>query len=60
MTSLTSLRNIPEGHLFRSGDVFVLFGELFGRGYTNGLIQEARKAGMTIIGLTVGRRRSGQ
>ncbi len=56
MTSLTSLRNIPEGHLFRSGDVFVLFGELFGRGYANGLIQEARKAGMTIIGLTVGRR----
>jgi len=30
----------------------VLFGELFGRGYANGLINEARKAGMTIVGIT--------
>jgi len=36
--------------------VFVLFGELFGRGYVNGLIDEARAAGMTIVGITVGRR----
>jgi hypothetical protein len=36
--------------------VFVLFGELFGRGYANGLVNEARKAGMTIVGITVGRR----
>jgi hypothetical protein len=42
--------------MFRPGDVFVLFGELFGRGYVNGLIDEARKAGMTIVGVTVGRR----
>ncbi|MFA7634012.1 MAG: hypothetical protein WCX90_10260 [Thiohalomonadaceae bacterium] len=34
----------------------VLFGELFGRGYANGLIDEARKSGMTILGVTVGRR----
>ncbi|GAB5605015.1 hypothetical protein TK5_10940 [Sideroxyarcus sp. TK5] len=34
----------------------MLFGELFGRGYANGLINEARKAGMTIVGVTVGRR----
>jgi hypothetical protein len=56
MTELTSLRHIPESTLFRKGDVFVLFGELFGRGYANGLIDEARKAGMTIVGITVGRR----
>ncbi|WP_035384782.1 hypothetical protein [Ferriphaselus sp. R-1] len=56
MTALTPLRTIPQGNLFRQGDVFVLFGELFGRGYANGLINEARKAGMTIIGVTVGRR----
>lgn len=56
MTALTSLRDIPQGNIFRKGDVFVLFGELFGRGYANGLINEARKAGMTIIGITVGRR----
>jgi hypothetical protein len=56
MTELTSLRHIPQANLFRKGDVFVLFGELFGRGYVNGLIDEARKAGMTIVGITVGRR----
>jgi hypothetical protein len=56
MTELTSLRHIPHANAFRKGDVFVLFGELFGRGYVNGLIDEARKAGMTIVGITVGRR----
>ncbi len=50
------LRDIPQSNIFRKGDVFVLFGELFGRGYVNGLISEARKAGMTILGITVGRR----
>ena len=56
MTEPTSLRHLPQGNLFRQGDVFVLFGELFGRGYVNGLIDEARRAGMTIVGITVGRR----
>jgi len=51
-----SLRDLPQQNLFRPGDVFVLFGELFGRGYANGLVNEARKAGMTIVGITVGRR----
>ena len=50
------LRDIPQTNIFRKGDVFVLFGELFGRGYANGLVNEARKVGMTIIGITVGRR----
>ncbi len=50
------LRNVPQSNIFRKGDVFVLFGELFGRGYANGLINEARKVGMTIVGVTVGRR----
>lgn len=56
MTERTSLRHIPHSTMFKQGDVFVLFGELFGRGYANGLIDEARKAGMTIVGITVGRR----
>jgi hypothetical protein len=56
MTALTPLRDLPTQNIFRKGDVFVLFGELFGRGYANGLIDEARKAGMTILGITVGRR----
>jgi hypothetical protein len=42
--------------LFGKGDVFVLFGELFGRGYANGLVAAARAAGMTLVGMTVGRR----
>ena len=56
MASPTSLTQLPEKNIFRKGDVFVLFGELFGRGYANGLVDEARKAGMDIIGITVGRR----
>jgi len=51
-----ALRNLSEQTVFNKGDVFVLFGELFGRGYANGLVSEARAAGMTIIGMTVGRR----
>jgi hypothetical protein len=56
MTARVSLRDIPRKNIFRKGDVFVLFGELFGRGYANGLVGEARKAGMTLVGITVGRR----
>jgi hypothetical protein len=56
MISPIALRDIPNTNIFRSGDVFVLFGELFGRGYANGLINEAKKSGMTIVGITVGRR----
>ena len=56
MTTLTPLRELPAANIFRQGDVFVLFGELFGRGYVNGLLDEARRAGMTILGITVGRR----
>lgn len=56
MNAPIPLRNIPQTNIFRKGDVFVLFGELFGRGYANGLVNEARKAGLTIVGMTVGRR----
>jgi hypothetical protein len=60
MSVLTPLRELPTGNIFRKGDVFVLFGELFGRGYVNGLLDEARNAGMTILGITVGRRDENQ
>ena len=56
MNTPIPLHQLPQQNIFRSGDVFVLFGELFGRGYANGLVNEARKAGMTIVGITVGRR----
>lgn len=51
-----ALREIPEKAGYGRRDVLVLFGELFGRGYANGIVEEARKAGMTIVGATVGRR----
>ena len=41
---------------FGEGDVLVLFGELFTRGYANGLVEEAQRRGMKIIRATVGRR----
>lgn len=56
MDAPIALTELPHNTLFKAGDVFVLFGELFGRGYANGLVNEARKAGMQIIGITVGRR----
>lgn len=53
---LTALREIPQNKVFQKGDVFILFGELFGKGYVNGLIQQAKAHQMEIIGITVGRR----
>jgi hypothetical protein len=56
MKNPVALRRIPQTNIFRKGDVFILFGELFGRGYATGLIEEAKRTGMEIIGITVGRR----
>lgn len=50
------LTTLHENSLYGEGDVFVLFGELFGRGYVTGLLDAAKAAGMTIVGVTVGRR----
>jgi hypothetical protein len=58
MTVYNPLRELPTAADYRPGGVLVLFGELFGRGYANGIVEEARRAGMTIIGTTVGRRDS--
>lgn len=56
MNERVSLRSLPPQAGFRKGDVFVLFGELFDRGYASGLVAEARDAGMEIFGMTTGRR----
>ena len=56
MENPVSLNHISENSVFRKGDVFVLFGELFGRGYATGLLDEAKRVGMEIVGITVGRR----
>jgi len=53
------LRDIPSPAGWKAGDVLVVFGELFGRGYANGIVDEARQAGMTLVGATVGRRDGG-
>lgn len=56
MENPVALHHPSQNTVFRKGDVFVLFGELFGRGYATGLLDEARRAGMEIVGITVGRR----
>lgn len=56
MKNPIALETVAENTVFRKGDVFVLFGELFGRGYATGLLDQARKTGMQIVGITVGRR----
>lgn len=58
MTEYKPLQQLPEQAGYQAGDVLVLIGELFGRGYANGLVDEAQRLGMTVIGTTVGRRDS--
>ncbi len=56
LPNFTAIRTKPQKHNFKKGDVLVLFGELFNRGYANGLVEEAEKNGLTIVRATVGRR----
>ena len=58
MTEYGPMQELPDTAGYRPGDVLVLVGELFGRGYANGMVEEARRLGMTVIGTTVGRRDS--
>ena len=56
MTQYHAMREVPATAGFKEGDVLFLCGELFGRGYANGIVDEAKAKGMTVIGSTVGRR----
>lgn len=56
MAALVPLREKPQNAPWKKGDVLVIFGELFSRGYANGLVEEAERLGMTIVRATVGRR----
>jgi len=56
MNRYNAMREVPATAGFKEGDVLFLCGELFGRGYANGIVDEAKAKGMTIIGSTVGRR----
>jgi hypothetical protein len=58
MTRYNAMREVPATAGFKKGDVLFLCGELFGRGYATGIVDEAKAKGMTIIGTTVGRRDS--
>ena len=55
---MESLKKIPDLSGYKKGDVVVLFGELFDKGYANGVVEEAKKQGLTIVYSTVGRRNS--
>ncbi len=52
----TPMRRLPALSQYKKNDVLVLFGELFSRGYANGIVEEAERIGMTIVRTTVGRR----
>ena len=54
--NMKAMRNIPQAAGYKKGDVLVIFGELFSKGYVNGIVDEAKKIGMTIVHSTVGRR----
>lgn len=51
-----ALKELPETAPYKSGDVLVVFGEVFSRGYANGIIEEAERRGLKVIYSTVGRR----
>jgi hypothetical protein len=56
MQEFLPLREVADRPGYTSKDVLVVFGEVFARGYVNGLIDEAKKIGMKVIYSTVGRR----
>lgn len=56
LSSLPAMREVPKQSPFKKGDVLVVFGELFARGYANGIVDEAEHHGLTVIRSTVGRR----
>ena len=56
MLQFAPVRDLQSKAPYNNQDVLVIFGEVFSRGYVNGLIEEAEKHGMKVIYSTVGRR----
>lgn len=56
MNDFRPMREMPNLKNFGPNDTLVIFGEVFDRGYVNGLVQEAQQKNMKIIFSTVGRR----
>ncbi len=55
-----SLREKSPPFAFKPQSTLVLFGEIFQRGYANGLVEHAQKQGLKIVYSTVGRRDKNQ
>lgn len=60
LNSGSPLREIKKTRTQQGSSYLVLFGELFNRGYANGLVEEAEQHGFKIIKSTVGRRDADQ
>ncbi len=58
MPTFNPIRQLPNIPHLSSKDTLVIFGEVFQRGYVNGMIEEAERLGMKVIYSTVGRRDS--
>jgi hypothetical protein len=56
LKKIESISELPKPSHFNKGDTLVIFGEVFDRGYVNGLVDEAKAAGLNVIYSTVGRR----
>lgn len=59
LANLPGMRKVPSTTGYKPGDILVVFGELFARGYANGIVDEAERNGLTVIRSTVGRRDPG-
>lgn len=56
MKDFHPLSQCPSNTTFKEGDLLVIYGEVFDKGYVNGLIDEALNIGMKVVAGTVGRR----
>lgn len=56
MADYRPMRQLPPLAGYQPGDFLVVCGELFQRGYVNGVIEAAQKLGMKVVYATVGRR----
>jgi len=56
MKDFYPLTDCPKNEIFGEDDTLVIFGEVFDKGYVNGLIEEAKRNNMNVIYGTVGRR----
>lgn len=56
---IQAMRQLPPRASYQPKDILVVFGELFSRGYANGVVEQAKAQGLEVIYSTVGRREGG-